>query len=154
MGIKVRIEVGPTSLISKAAYRPEDFSLVCLPPTEFKERFYVMADTLTLVFDSQGGVFIGFDSYTNKEKWKPTDDLAPAAIDMGSLVATVPKDDDRIDLGMTPFYEFSESTRCLRILIRKDENIKHYIVGPNLMSGINAEGELSELIVSELQEEL
>jgi hypothetical protein len=137
-----------------AVYRPKEFALEYRQITGLPERcFYAIADTLTMVFDEAKRVLVGLDAYTNCANWKLSKILLPNVQGEGRLVICEAPQDDRVDLGVTPVYEFSRRDKRLRILLGDVSCNTHYIVSPGLVVGMHGNGTVGELIVLDVKEE-
>lgn len=113
-------------------------------------KWLAIADTLVLEFVGSDADFIALDAYTNSDLWKRSPALSiPEVVGTGRLrLATPPQGTDRIDLGVVPSYEYSESEMHLRITLGRP-GIRHYRVSTCLVVGVDEEG-IATLHLSDL----
>jgi len=100
--------------------------------------FFLMADTLTMIFDGTEKKLISLDAYTNRALWRLSQHNAPPEVKgRGTLQIESPQeDDDRRSLQMTPRYEISHDEKWVRIVLNDVLPEAHYEVARNLVVGL------------------
>jgi hypothetical protein len=167
MTLNVEFRAGTASNTTRAAYRRGEFSLEYshrrsrdgLSPTlvrAINERlgireapsFFAIADTLTLVFAGAERELVAVEAYTNSQRWRrPGGILLPGLSGDGQIYLADTFQDDRIDLGVIPDYDYVEEDRLLRVSLRADqEGADYYRVSDSLIVGV-ARGELVVLLI-------
>jgi hypothetical protein len=114
-------------------------------------RWLAIADTLVLVFSGEHANLVSFDAYTNIALWKRIAKLDVPEIDgTGSLhLAAPPRETDRVDLRISPQYEYAETEAHLRIGLGR-RGTHHYRVSSCLVVGTDAKG-IATLDVTDLR---
>ena len=152
MGLHVRFIEDKLSGNDYCIYSPKELALECHPATGLPEQcFYAIADTLTMVFDAETQVLVGFDAYANYARWKLSSVQIPEAHGEGRIEICDALTDDRVSLGVSPIYEYSSKEKTLRIVIGNARCTRHYFVGRNLLVGITESDCVGQFVVANLR---
>lgn len=113
------------------------------------DKYFVIADTLTLVFAGASKNLVSLDAYTNCNMWlESQNEELPSVIASGSLsICNEPEFSDRIDLKCSPIFQYSELGRWIKISLHKGNSQVYYSVGRNLLAGFECEN-LCDLILT------
>ena len=169
MTFTVSFQSGIAAAASRALYRKNDLSLdyrhqqVCsLPPDRLADaidatlgvsrhaNYFVIADTMVILFAGGDRELIGVEAYTNWERWLPHKLTPPKVSGQGRVCLSDLLPDDRIDLGVVPKYAYSIATRALRIsLVTDQDDVSYYRVSDHLVVGLN-DRRLAVLVVEDL----
>jgi hypothetical protein len=101
-------------------------------------RFFLIADTLTIAFDSATGELLSFDSYTNWKKWEQAPELKlPKVVVTGIIRLLDFPTADRFDLRVIPRYRYSSNNKLLEISLSDGSQEVDYVrVSDLLVVGI------------------
>jgi hypothetical protein len=176
MNLPVEIRDTGMARSARAWYRPPDFALEYChpqaePPTEgnlarhideqlgiqSSPHFLAIADTLVIQFVGDGQELVRVDAYTNWVHWLKVNRLVfPQLSGTGRIhlrgLADLCKSpgDDRIDLGLTPTYTYSERDRLLQVSFSDAlEHTEYYRVSERLVVAIES-GNLASVILQDL----
>ncbi len=110
--------------------------------------FYVVADTLTLVFTGDPYTLVSFDAYTNERLWAPHDQpFAPSLNGEGDLrLVTGPDDVGHAALAVHPHYETVPDRSCVRIILSNKPAEGRYLVGRDLVIGLR-DAAITEIVM-------
>lgn len=113
--------------------------------------FLLIADTLVISFSRETRELVGFDAYTNRERWKQLTGIAyPKISGVGRVRLTHSLPEGRLDLRVIPDYAYSDAQSLLDISMnREPEGTEYYRVSHGLVVGI-AGGLLTRLLVHDL----
>lgn len=148
-----RNDLGLIYDVAETASPIEDDNLSAMIDQQFGIRepgnLFVQADTLTLVFRAQGGVFVSLDAYTNCDRWqRSTEALPPVGAGSGALTLTERVESDRISFAILPQYRFNSEASTLSIVL--GGRATHYFeVGDDIFVGV-ASGILTEVVLTNL----
>jgi hypothetical protein len=114
--------------------------------------FLVIADTLVIVFSRKSRELLGFDAYTNQERWRRSSDIAlPDISGVGKVCLVDSLPEGRLDLCVIPRYAYSDAQRLLEIsLNRVPEGAEYYRVSNRLVVGVHG-GMIISLLVQGLR---
>ena len=144
------IREGPLPGGAQAVYRTKDFYLIYeiverhpggrrVSSTEHGKLF-VIADTVTLTFDSSTLRLTEIDAFTFSERWvQSLHREPPRAKATGSLcLSNPPSDDDRMTMHVKPRVERASDDAWLRIVFVDEEDAEYYDVAPDLRVGLRS----------------
>ncbi|MBI1926903.1 hypothetical protein HYR99_21995 [Candidatus Poribacteria bacterium] len=112
----------------------------------------ISIDTLTLSFSSDRHVLMGFDAYTNSERWERRQLILPPVDQEAALVCIEPFDEHGIGAGSSvPLqYTFSERTSLLLIKLGGGQVFTRIRCLSCAICGLGPGGELLEIWVEGL----
>jgi len=110
--------------------------------------FFVVADTLTLVFTGDPYTLVSVDAYTNEHLWTPCDQpFVPSLEGEGELrLVTGPDDDGHAALAVHPHYEAVPDRSCVRIILSNEPAEGRYLVGRDLAIGLR-DAAITEIVL-------
>ena len=169
--LMVKFHIGASAEADEASYKASEFSLVYrhrpevhVHASRLADRidatlgirrdadFLVIADTLVIVFSRESRELVGFDAYTNQERWRTSTDIAlPDISGVGKVCLLDSLPEGRLDLCVIPTYAYSDAQRLLEIsLDRVPEGAEYYRVSNQLVVGVRS-GMLTSLLVQGLR---
>jgi len=115
------------------------------------DKFFLIADTLTIAFDSSTGELLSFDSYTNWKKWEQAPELKlPEVVATGIIRLLDFPTADRFDLRVIPSYRYSSNSKLLEISLSDGlQEVDYVRVSDLLVVGI-ALGRLVKLLLQKM----
>lgn len=152
MPLLMRVEQGDLAAEGRCVYRSQDYSLTYeiaqLDPPSVRP-YYVMADTLTLVFRGTDTKMNSLDSYTNRDLWSEDPLLKlPAISARGALLlAGISPGEYRYTLPDKPHYFLGKREGWVRIVLCDEASEGHFEIGRNLLVGL-AQNRITDLILS------
>lgn len=98
----------------------------------------LIADTLTLKFNSSDYSLYGFDAYTNKQLWTVSSLYRVPEISGQGLLFADPTsfEGDRYSLCLVPKYEIASDQQWIRIVFSEASSDFHYKVASNIVVGL------------------
>ena len=138
---------------SVARYLQTDYALIVGPTGEILMPAHrISIDTLTLSFSPHEQVLMGFDAYTNSERWERRQFTLPSVDQEAALVCIEPFDEHGIGAGgIEPLqYTFSEITSLLLIKLGGGRVFTRIRCLSCAVCGLGARGELLEIWVEGL----
>lgn len=169
--LMVEFHSGASAEADEARYKASEFSLVYRHRPEVHAHasrlgdyidethrigrdadFLVIADSLVIVFSRESRELVGFDAYTNQERWtRSTDITLPDISGVGRVCLVDSLPEGRLDLRVIPTYTHSDERPLLEIsLNRVPEGAEYYRVSNRLVVGVRS-GKLTSLLVQGLR---
>jgi hypothetical protein len=113
--------------------------------------FLMIADTLCLSFRAdKPHELYRLEAYTNLERWAPRHVVPPTGTAAQAVLQPMEFGSDRIDLGVSPTYEFDPRSEILRIQLERDPSGEDYQVSDCLFLRVEA-GRLTSLLLKSLR---
>ena len=138
---------------SVARYLQTDYVLIVDPNGEILMPAHrISIDTLTLSFSPNEHVLMGFDAYTNAERWECRQFTLPSVDQEAALICIEPFDEHGIGVGgIEPLqYTFSERTALLLIKLGEGRVFTRIRCLSCAVCGLGANDELLEIWVEGL----
>jgi len=109
--------------------------------------FFVVADTLTLVFTGAPYTLVSFDAYTNERLWAPRDQpFVPSLDGEGDLRLVTGPDVGHAALTVHPHYETVPDRSWVRIILSNEPAEGRYLVGRDLVIGLR-DAAITEIVM-------
>lgn len=103
-----------------------------------ENKFFVIAETLTIVFDRRTKRFLGLDAYTNMDRWKQVKNMMPKIFSQGTLhISELPETADRLSVDVMPQYETNRKQGWMKIILSNHVGHNHYEIGEDLVMGFD-----------------
>lgn len=135
-----------------ASYQATDYTLRVAAP-ERLPMHRISIDTLTLLFEPENHVLLGFDAYTNFEKWNRRHLVVPRIDQEMAIICTELFDEHGIGPGSSSSvqYSYSEQTALLFIELGAAQVVNRIRCLSCAVCGLGPKGELIEIWVEGLR---
>jgi hypothetical protein len=147
--IHFKIGLAKSPIKVRARYVQTDYTLVLWSDGGTPAPTHRLAiDTLSLLFTPNEHVFIGFDAYTNSERWKYRQLCFPTTIDQkAALICLEPFDEHGIGMSGSDevLYTYSKENAVLRIEIGSGQVVTRVQCFSCAICCLGARGELLEI---------
>lgn len=136
MSIKLSVIDSENRQMGKVVYNSKGYSIEYKPDSfQISYRYYLMYDTLAIVFDAISRDFFSFDDYSPKESWNYVDNIEiPKTIEKGKLIIIKGFEEETKEYyDFVPRYEHSKNG-LLKIKLCEDKiNSKFYQIAQDLI---------------------
>lgn len=137
----------PPEIYGECIHDAKDYDLEYKIHTKIDSQFLLIYDTLTITFDFKNKKFVGFDAYTNKDRWILDQSItSPSVYEFGQLqIEHDFFDGNRYSPGCSPLIRYSNKG-LIKIEFEKNEKGFFYKIAPGLFVELS-NNKLSSFII-------